>query len=294
MNSIKLKGFAALFLLLTVGSLQAQARGSDGETLQSEDLKSPVQSGSKTTYFDLLRQLFPDLQTDATAHRTIPFRSISEPRKREAVTGDIKFEFKPYRFKSDGRRLLLLWVNLSSTEANVGTPYEGEADVLAVFQLEPSVKLLDVMDVKTDRFTGFLEDRPLFHLDSRSDAFIIYSTHWNASESYLRVEMLFVDAGRFKTITSLFIYETKGCGVNFTEKPDFRTVADPGRKYPKVLVRVKLRKEADEEGCEHLSRDFTRYYRGFYRWNESKGEYASSSRQLDRLEKFNEKRLSSP
>ena len=168
---------------------------------------------------------------------------------------------------------------------------EGEADVLAVFQLEPSVKLLDVMDVKTDRFTGFLEDRPLFRLDSRSDAFIIYSTHWNAGESYLSVEMLFVDAGRFKSITSLFIYETKGCGVNFTEKPDFRAVADPGRKYPKVLVRVRLRKEADEEGCEHLSRGFTRYYRGFYRWNASKGEYASSSRQLDQLEKFNTKRL---
>ncbi|HST51832.1 MAG TPA: hypothetical protein VLJ61_07450 [Pyrinomonadaceae bacterium] len=291
MNSIKLKGFAALFLLLTVGSLQAQARGSGDEILQSEDLKNPVQSGSKTTYFDLLRQMFPDLQTDATAHRTIPFRSISELRKREAVTGDIKFDFKPYQFKSDGKHLLMLWIELRADDANVGTPYEGEADVLAVFQMEPNVKLLDVMDVKTDRFTGFLEDRPLFHLDARSDAFIIYSTHWNAGESYLSVEMLFVDAGRFKSITSLFIYETKGCGANFTEKPDFRAVADPGRKYPKVLVRVKLRKDADEEGCEHPSRGFTRFYRGLYRWNASKGGYASGSRQLDQLEKFNRKRL---
>lgn len=285
---------ATLLVLLTVGGLRVEARSSGREALQSEDLTSPVQSDSKTTYLDLLRELLPDLQKDATAHRTIPFRSISEPRKMISITGDIKLDFKPYRFKSDGARLLMLWVNLSADEANAGTPYEGEADVLAVFRLEPSFKLMDALEVKTDRFTGFWEDRPLFRLDSRNDAFIIYSTHWNAGESYLGVEMLFFDAGRLKTITSLFIYETQGCGTNYTEKPEFRAVADSGRKYPKVIVKVKLTKGPDEDGCEHLSRGYTRYYQGFYRWNPSKGRYESNSPQLDQLYKFNERRVSSP
>src|SRR2546421_7618191 len=154
MNSMKFIGCASLFVLLTVCGLQAEARSSGGETLQDVGLSSPVRSGSRTTYFDLLRELFPDLQADATAHRSIPLRSISEPRKSEAVTGDIEFEFKPYWFKSEGRRLLMLWVDVKAKGANEGTPYEGEAAVLAGFRVGPGVRLLDALDVKTDRFTG--------------------------------------------------------------------------------------------------------------------------------------------
>ncbi|HYY92979.1 MAG TPA: hypothetical protein VE713_00580 [Pyrinomonadaceae bacterium] len=258
------------------------------------ELSSPVRSGSRTIYFELLRELFPDLQRDATAHKSIPFRSLSEPRQSEAVTGDIKFEFKPYWFKSEGRRLLLLWVNLKAEGANEGTPYEGEADVLAVYSLEPRVRLLDSLDVKTDRFTGFWKDRPIFHLDSRSDAFIVYSIHWNAGESYTSLEMLFVDAGRLKTIASQFLYETQGCGASYTEKPEFRAVADAGRKYPKVLVSVELRKQPDEAACERPTRGYTRYFRGLYRWNALKGRYESKSQQLESFDKFNEKRVSAP
>jgi hypothetical protein len=294
MNSIKFIVCASLFVLLIFGGLQAHARSPRGGPSQDMGLSSPVERGSKTTYFDLLRELLPDLQADATAHRSISFRSLSEPRKREAVTGDIKFEFKPYRFKSEGRRLLILWVNLKADGANEATPYEGEADVLAVYSLWPRITLLDALDVKTDRFTGFWQDRPLFPLDSRNDAFIVYSTHWNAGESYNELEMLFVDAGRLKTIASRFLYETQACGASFDETPSFRAVADPGNKYPKVLVKVKLEKEPDEAECEHPTRGYTRYYQALYRWDASKGKYAGGSRQLDSLDKFNEKRVSSP
>jgi hypothetical protein len=292
--SINFMGCALLLVLLTIAPSEAEARSPRGDNSQDVELSSPVRSGLRTTYFELLRELFPDLQRDATAHRSIPFRSLSEPRQSEAVTGDIKFEFKPYWFKSEGRRLLLLWVNLKAEGANEGTPYEGEADVLAVYSLEPRVRLLDSLDVKTDRFTGFWKDRPVFQLDSRSDAFIVYSTHWNAGESYTSLEMLFVDAGRLKTIASQFLYETQGCGASYTERPEFRAVADAGRKYPKVLVSVKLRKQPDEAACEHPTRGYTRYFRGLYRWNALKGRYESRSRQLESFDKFNEKRVSSP
>lgn len=292
MDSTKLVTRVSLLALLCAAGVQARAAGR--VTPQSEDLSKQVRSGSKITYFDLLRELLPDLQEDSTAHRTIPFRSLSEPRKREAVEGDIKLDFKPYWFRSGGRRLLLLWVNISAEEANAYTPYEGEAEVLAVFSLEPKARMLDALEVKTDRFTGFWEDRPLFTLDSRNDAFIIYSTHWNAGESYTSIEMLFVDAGRFKKIASLFLYETQGCGANFTEAPTFRAAADSGNKYPKVLVNVKLRKGPDEEGCERPTRAFTKYYQGLYRWNSAKGRYVSNSRGLASFDRFNERRAFSP
>lgn len=294
MSSIKLVWHVPLIVLMMVVCLGAEAHGSGGAPSQSEELSKPVRSGSKTTYFDLLRRLFPDLNADATAHKTIPLASLSEPRERRAIEGDIEFDFKPYWFRSGGERLLLLWVNVRAESANDGTPYEGEAAVLAVYRLEPKAEMLDALDVKTDRFTGFWEDRPLFRLDSRNDAFVVYSTHWNAGESYMSLDMLFVDAGRIKTIASRFIYNTQGCGVGFTETPYFRAAPDPGKKYPRVLLEVRLRKEPDGRECDRRTRGYTRYYRGVYRWNSAGGKYETSSRQLDMLDKFDERRVSSP
>jgi hypothetical protein len=294
MSSIKLTRRIALCALLMFIGPAAEARSAHGGPAQGEELSRPVPGVSKTTYFDLLSKLFPDLAQDGKAHKTVPLGSLSEPGERRAVEGDIEFDFKPYRFMSEGRRLLLLWVNLRAEGANEGTPYEGEAVVLAIYNVEPKVEMLDAVDVKTDRFTGFWKDRPLFCLDSRNDAFIVYSTHWNAGESYMSLDMLFVDAGRIKTIASRFLYNTQGCGVGLTETPYFRAAADPGNKYPRVLLTVRLRREPDGRECDRRTQGYTRHYRGVYRWKPSAAGYEISSRQLKLLDKLDERRVSSP
>src|SRR3712207_2511150 len=236
MSSIRLLKCAALALLLLLAALngsRAAAGVRVGAAAQSQDLAAPVRAGSKTTYFELLRELFPDLKEDATAGRTIPLASLSEPGERRPVEGEIKFEFKPQWINSEGRRLLLLRVDLTAERANEGTPYEGEAVVLAVYSVEPRVRLLDAIEIKTDRFTGFWEDRRAFRLDPRNDALVVYSTHSNAGESYVSIDVLFVDAGHFKRIAGLFLYNTQGCGAGYTQTPTFRAAADPGRKYPR-------------------------------------------------------------
>lgn len=292
MNFKKIMRRAPLLLLLMLGGVGQAAGGRVGRASQSSDLTAPVRNGLKTTYFDLLRELLPDLEADATAHRTVPLGSLSEPGERKAITGNIQLEFKPYWIRSEGRLLLLLWVELTADGANVGTPYEGEAVVLAVFRPEAGVRLLDAVEIKSDRFTGFWEDRPVFRLSPSSDALVVYSTHWNAGESYVSIDMLFVDAGRFKTIASRFLYNTQGCGVGFTETPYFRALADPGSKYPRLLVKVKLRREPDGDECERPAPGFTRYYSGLYRWNPARRRYEGRSRQLDRLDEFNRRRIS--
>ncbi|HVF66951.1 MAG TPA: hypothetical protein VM914_04785 [Pyrinomonadaceae bacterium] len=297
MSSIRLIKRAApalLFLLAALGGSRAAAGVRVGAAAQSGDLAAPIRPGSKTTYFDLLRELFPDLRADATAGRTIPLRSLSEPFERRPIEGGIKFDFKPRWIMSEGRRLLLLWVDLTAARANEGMPYEGEAVVLAVYGLEPRVTLLDALEVKNDRFTGFWGDRPVFRLSPTSDALVVYSTHSNAGESYVSIDVLFVDAGRFKKIASRFVYNTQGCGAGFTQTPHFRAVADPGRKYPRVLLKVRLRREPDGPECERRAAGYTRFYSGLYRWNPARGRYEGGSRQLDTLDEFNERRVSSP
>jgi hypothetical protein len=289
---IKLILCALLFVLLMVGDSRAQsAQSPDGKTLEAEDLTSPVRSGSKTTYLDLLRQLFPDLQEDGAAHRTIALGSLMEPHNKQVITADIAFNFTPYWINSEGRRLLLLWVVLTDEDANQATPYQGGAVVLAVFRLEPSVKLLDAMRVEADRFTDPWGEPPILRLSARSDAFILCNSHWNAGESFYDVVVLFVDAGRFKVIASAFTYNFTACDATYSETPSFRVVADPGNKYPKLLVKVRLKKKAEKISCEPRGRSYTRTYQGFYRWNRAKGEYESHSRQLDRFDQFNKKWL---
>jgi len=114
--------------------------------------------------------------------RTVPFHQEDRRRPRKHSFGE-RHRHKGFAsrwIRSEGRRLLLVSADLSADDANEGTPYQGEATVLAVFDLEQRSRLLDVMDIKTDRFTAFREDHPLVHLNSQNDAFVIYSTHSNA------------------------------------------------------------------------------------------------------------------
>jgi len=281
-----------LSVLVAVGTLKTEFRRADHQ--QTVDLSSPVKKGSPITYLDLLLKLMPDAKADGTANSTIAFRSISEPLRNDSITGPIKFDVEPYWFNSEGKRLLMLRVDLTAEDANKGTPYEGEAVVLAVFKLEPAPALLDALEIKTDRFTGFWKDRPLFRLDSKNDAFIVNSSHWNAGESYSSLDVLFVDDGRVKSIASQFIFETQGCGATFTETPSFRSVAASGSKYPNVLVSVNLIKKADEATCPRRTRGYARQYQGVYRWNAVRRRYEGGSRQLEALARFNKMRVSSP
>jgi hypothetical protein len=286
-------------ILLAVLALLLSPSNPGAQTSQSKStptLRSVIRKGSNTTYFELLRMLLPDSQFDsgdsnsATAHRTIPVRHIAD-NEAESLKGDFAVTvFETRWLMSDGRQILLLHLDLSADGANEGTPYEGEATLLAAFSVDPTPKVLDVMDIKTDRFTDFWEAQPAFQLNSQNEAVVVYSTHFNAGESYNDLQLLFLDGERLKTITSIFLLNTQGCAATFNEIPYFRAVLD-GRKYPKIIVRVKVKKEPDTEECNRKTPGYTKYYQGVFYWHGVKGKYQSNSPQLNALEKFNRERL---
>jgi len=285
-----------LLLLLLSFTVAAQSTTQESKPLFPSDLNSKV-TGTNTTYLELLRRVIPDLETNANdpdigmGHKTIPIKHLSDNSAVEALEGDIKLEtFVPQWIKSDGRRVLLLDIDLSAEAANQGTPYEGESNLLAAFVIEPSVKLLDAIDMKTDRFSGFWDEGRVFHLTAQSDAFVVDSSHSNAGESYEDITVLFLNRDRFETITNMFILNTQGCGATFTETPSFR--AQPGStKYPNVLVTVKVKKEADPPECDHRTGVWVKTYQAVYQWNAAKGEYRTTSPQLRALDRFNRHRM---
>src|SRR5262245_10136546 len=278
---------ALLLLFLPICGL-----AQDGKPLYASDLGSSA-AGTKTTYLELMHKIIPDLQIDpnnadaAIAHKTLPFKHLSEKTPPAALEGDIKLDsFETRWIKSDGRRVLLLELDLSSEEANQGMNYEGEAVLIGAFTFEPSIKLLDVMDMKTDRFTGFWEKPAVFALDSRNDAFMVNSSHSNAGESYNDLNVLFLNHNRFETITNIFLFETQGCGATFTETPSFRVL--PGKtKYPSVMVTVKVKKDADSQDCDRPTSGYIRTYQALYQWDAARREYRTNSKQLAALDRFN-------
>jgi len=287
---------AQLLLLLLSPSVLAQAGNHASKPLYASDLSSTV-AGTKTTYLELIHRIVPDLQIDANdadvaiGHKTIRFKHLSEKKKPPPLEGDIKLDsFQPYWIKSDGRRVLLLELNLSAADANQGTNYEGEADIIAAFTMQPAITLLDVMDVKTDRFSGFYENPSTFQLTPQSDAFLVSSTHSNAGESYTDLNVLFLNHDRIEIITNIFLFDTQGCGATFTETPSFQVMLGSSR-YPNVLVTVKVKKDADPEECDRRTRGYVKTYRALYQWNSPKREYRTNSKQFAALDKFNRNRL---
>jgi len=285
-----------LLLLLTPSIIIAQTPSQESKPLFASDLSSRV-TGTNTTHLELLRRIIPDFQVDAkdadvaSGHKTIPIKHLGENGPREALEGNIKLEsFQLQWIKSDGRRVLLLEIDLSAEEANQGTPYEGEANLMAAFVVQPAVRLLDVMDVKTDRFSGLWENPSVFPLTPQSDAFVVNSSHSNAGESYNDLTVLFLNRDRLETIANMFLFDTQGCGATFTETPSFRV--QPGNtKYPSVLVTVKVKKDADLEDCDRRTRGYVKTYQAVYQWNAAKSEYRTTSQQLKALDRFNRNRL---
>jgi len=285
-----------LLLLLIPSIIVAQTSSQESKPLFASDLSSRV-TGTNTTHLELLRRIIPDLQLDANdaevarGHKTISIKHLRENTPPAALEGNIKLEsFQSRWIKSDGRRVLLLEIDLSAEEANQGTPYEGESDLLAAFVVQPSVRLLDVMDVKTDRFSGFWENPSVFPLTPQSDAFVVNSSHSNAGESYNDLTVLFLNRDRLEAITNIFLLDTQGCAATFTETPSFRV--QPGNiKYPRVLVTVKVKKDADLEDCDRRTRGYVKAYQAVYVWNGAKREYRTTSQQLNALDRFNRNRL---
>ena len=285
-------------LVLLLSASMAQATQSQRGVVRPTDLRTLVRKGSTTTYFELIQMVFPDLQADPTqpnaavGHQTVPVRHITENTEAAALEGNFAISnFEGRWIVSDGRPVLLLNLNLSADGANEGTPYAGEAALLAAFSVEPAARLIDLIDIKTDRFTGFWEKQPTFQLTSQNEAFVVSSTHWNAGENYTDLYLMFLDGKNFKVITNLLLLDTQGCGVTVKESPHFRALPAVGRKYPSVSVSVKVTKGPNPKECEHKTSGYTRHYQGVFYWKKSKAAYECSSPQLKALDKFNRERL---
>lgn len=276
------------FALINAVSSQAQVK-------RVADYHNPVRAGAKTTYLDLLKEIFPDVEMDsaaghdATAHTSIKLNHLLGDYRGQPYRGEMKINSieSPGDHRRHQSRMLLL-IHVGSDDGELFN--WGEMSVLALFQLEPVVKLLDAADVQADRFTSFWEERPLLTISPQEDAVIIANTHHNSSQGYLRLALVAPENNRLRTIFELpTLLNTNVCGNSFSQSPSISALRSAkGARY-NISINIKLVKEADDESCEQRTRGFTKYYKALLVWNSSKRLYESRGAALDRLSRFNEK-----
>jgi hypothetical protein len=279
------------WLLLLVGSAEAMAP----RLVTAENLDQTVAPGSATTYFDLLKLVFPDLKKpegksfEAVAGKTVPVRHIDGDYEKQPLSGTLKFlVVSSLPLKAGNQPLLLVHVDVTQETREEGGPQVEEYSLLALFHTGKSPKLLDLVDIKADRFNGFWTDQPLINLTPTTQACLIYHHHFNSNQSYNIIRLLFVRNQRLQEILSVAPFSVTSRCETFASQAALRVVPDQPRSYPRLVATVTLKRKADPPDCQPRRPGFTRTYQGTWQWNPQKQEYRQISGNLDKLYKWYE------
>jgi hypothetical protein len=257
-------------------------------TAGAADLGDAVPGHKNLTYFDLMRQVVPDLtlsdKGDATGHKTIPFAHIEGKDSKVDLPATINFasiEALPI----PGERIILL-ADLGQAETSTAG-----ANLLALFALTPSVNLLDVAEVGTDRFTGFRAGA-LQMLAPDTPLLLVDSSHFNSNQNYNSTEMIFIHGDRFRLIESVFTFRDSSCSYERTQEPSFTLLPAP-RPYRAVQVSVHEAVKLTEQDCggETPPPAKPTTYETIFHWDEAKQSFLPSSDALQRLLDEDQKRF---
>jgi hypothetical protein len=273
---------AAIAGLLSVGGAAAT------DALNPTD---HVPSHPAVTYFDLVKQIVTDLnsppaQGEPTAHTIVPYRHIEGDDAKTDPAGPVAIQLLTARaIRVDGKSRLALLADLGPSDGAVA-----EFTLLALFDMTDQPKLLDVVEVGTDRLTGFA-GKPL-PLGQGSDLLVVDSDHFNSNEDFVGTEFLFVRDDRFRLGGSLFTFNVRTCTSRLTQSPAITTSAG-GARYGeiKLTVRERLTLEPDHADCggEKVPRPFTRTFHAIYRWNAGREQFQITSSDLKKLDQENKK-----
>jgi hypothetical protein len=231
----------------------------------------PVAGHTGLTYFDLMKMVVTDLAPEsagdeAKAYQIVNYRHIEGKTSKTVPEGPVAIKYlEPLEIHSDGTARLALMADLGPSDGAVA-----EFVLLALFDLDGKPKLLDVVEVGTDRLTGF-SDAPLLRLGHGTDLIRIDSDHFNSDEDFVNTELIFVRHGRFQLIDAVYTYNAKSCSYQLTEWPAVKTLSDRGRRYRRIVLtvpeKVELQKDYTECGDEKAPRPFVRAFHAEYHWN---------------------------
>jgi hypothetical protein len=282
---------AVAALLCFTGTIRAAA---------ALDPSDHVPDHASVTYFDLVKQVVTDLDDlprrgEPTAHTIVPYRHIEGDEAKTDPAGPVAIQLlTALTIHADGKPRLALMIDLGPSDGAVA-----EFTLLALFDTAEHPRLLDVVEVGTDRLTGFT-DKPVLPLaqgaERKSDLIVIDSDHFNSNEDFVGTEFLFVRDDRFQLAGTLSTFDAKLCASTRQQLPAVTTQPDAPSRYRQIHVAVHetVTLRPDRAGCsgEKVPRAFTRTYHAIYRWNARRERFDITSSGLKQLDRENDKLMS--
>lgn len=245
--------------------------------------------GSGATYFELLRQVLPDLAPKGEsyrAHAVIDMRHLGGPDYGTAPRAEPsidRIDVLPVR--AEGRDRLAVLIDLGSDEP------EGFA-VLALFDPSSSPELMDAAQVGFDRATGFATPANV-PLGPGDDLLLTTSTHFNVHQAYAITAMSFVREGRLELVDTVLTLGDRACGFERTQFPEFRAGERGDRPYADIIVTVTEETKLTGEDCGsvELPAAATRTVEATYRWDAGRMRFLPDSDALEVLARETEARF---
>lgn len=283
--------FSYLIVLVLINASPSQA-----QVTSVTDFKSAIRTGNAATYLELVQQVFPDAEVEsadggAVAHKSIPLDQLFGDYKGTTYQEEMNIssiETPVEQKRNNGRLLVLIHVRSD----NGGLTGWNEVAVLALFELVPSLKLLDAVDVQADKESEIWSERPLIQISKQTDAVVISNSHHNSSQGYQNLTIVAPVKGRIRNVFELGeLLSSNDCGNNITQTASISSIKGTTRSYFNISVRVKSVKNPDDASCEKRTKGYTRTYNATAVWSESKGKYQKRGVALDQLSRFNEKRF---
>jgi hypothetical protein len=252
----------------------------DAQTASFPELSSAVPGHPDVTYLDLANMVVPVLAGTSP----IKIRPISGEADDEAPpsTGDLS-SAAVLDIKAGGKERLAMLFDLGQASDSA----EGFA-LLALYDLAGKPKLLDAVNVATDRITFFREPARL-SIGAGDDAIVITSTHFNSSQGYVSTLLLMVRDDRFKLVDTINTFDENYC-YRRTQDLAFKTLAD-GRLYAAIKATV-TDATVPGEGCEdEQPKASSRKISVTYRWSKKGSRHVPNSKAFERLSAENAKRF---
>ncbi|MBZ9987542.1 hypothetical protein LB572_10575 [Mesorhizobium sp. BH1-1-5] len=254
------------------------------------ELSSAVPRHQDVTYFDLAKMIVPDLKAGDDG-----FYKGSAPIEMRDILGGDDGGSPPetinlpnaavLAIKAGGKGRLTMLLDLGQAQDSA----EGFA-VLALFDLTGKPKLLDAVNVGTDRSTYFRDPGKLA-ISPDDDALITMSTHFNSNQGYVGTILILVRNDRFETIDQINTFDENVCAYKRTQDLSFQALGAE-KPYAAIKVTVTDATEPSEESCEEpapkaVSHDIS----VTYRWDAKASRYVKDSDAFEKLSAENAERF---
>lgn len=256
-------------------------KGTPALPIQEVCASDPVIPQVKTTYLDLLRQIYPDLRPDGNASQP--------PKETRTNLGQMDLsqgEAEPPTPANSSKNFFpagdFTFINVGDAQGLRTVILESNSGTLAYFEIIPTVKLLDLVGISQDRLVSIASERGAYPIDARQFLFWTTNSHFNAGESFNIYNLIYAGTERINiAYDGPFLYgfalPNSDCNLNQSLAP-VKLGAPNAAGFPQLTLTV-----IQEKLCQRGEKEAVTAARKFVatlNWDKAKGKYMGGSKEL--------------